>query len=130
MKEYLRLVRGGALSLAILLGACRRGASAELPPGEPYASGAIESITHHATGSGILVRPAPGSPDACGISATADDATRFLVRTGTGAPRPLDRSELAVGDLVDVYVDGPVALSCPPQGHATVIVRVGRAPGP
>jgi len=94
---------------------------------EPYVRGPVESITHHATASGILVRAGPASREACGIAATADARTRYLERAPGGALQPLDRSALAVGDTVEVYVDGPVAESCPVQGRAGTIVRVARA---
>ena len=38
------------------------------------------------------------------------------------------RAALGEGDTVEVYVDGPVALSCPPQGRASAIVLVAEAP--
>jgi hypothetical protein len=111
----------------LLLAACTRAAAPEMPAGEPYARGPIVSITHSATASGILVG-AGGSSESCGIAATADEQTRYLTRTGAGPAREVSRAELAVGDTVEVYVDGPVALSCPPQGHASTIVRVGKGP--
>ena len=111
-----------------LLGACTRARGPEAPAGEPFARGPIVSITHHATASSYLVGAMPGTGEQCGIAATADGATRYLSRVGTGPVRAVERAALSEGDTVEVYVDGPVALSCPPQGHATaiVLVAVGR----
>ena len=110
------------LFLALALAACAP--AADPPPGDPYVRGVIGSVTHHATGSGYQVRPLPGTGDQCGISATADERTRFLARAG-GSTRAADRADFGVGDTVDAYVDGPVALSCPPQGRASAMVLVG-----
>ena len=109
---------------AVLLAACAGTPAAEAPAGDPYARGPIVSITHHATASSFMVGATPGTGEQCGIAATADAATRYLTRVPPGPPRPLDRSALGVGDTVEVYVDGPVALSCPPQGRASAIVLV------
>lgn len=96
----------------------------EPPAGDPLVIGPVESIQHHATASGVLVRAAPGSLEPCGIQATADESTRVLTRTPGGRLELSAIGDVAVGDTVEVYVDGPVAESCPVQGEATAIVRV------
>jgi hypothetical protein len=95
------------------------------PDGEPIVRGPVESITHHATGSGILVRAGPGSRDSCGIATTADGDTRFLRRGADGRVAGASLAEVAVGDTVEVYVTGPVAESCPLQGRASTILLLG-----
>ena len=109
----------------VALAGCARSPAVQAPAGDPYVRGWIESIAHHATGSGYMVRSAPGSADSCGISATADDSTRWLTRVG-GALRAAERADVQEGDTVEVYVDGPVALSCPPLGRASAIVLVAK----
>ena len=99
----------------------------ETVPGEPYVRGAVEAFAHRATASSLLVRGGPGSREPCGISATADRQTRYLERDQSGTLRQTDRSAIGIGDTVEVYVEGPVAESCPVQGRASVVVRVARS---
>ena len=120
----MNLMRSTTVLAVCLAAACSRTPAADPPAGDPYARGVIGSIAHHATGSGYQVRPLAGTRDECGISATADARTRFFARTG-GTVRAAERGELQVGDTVEVYVQGAVALSCPPQGYASAIVLVG-----
>ncbi len=96
------------------------------PVGEPYVRGPVESITHRATASGLLVRAGPGSPEPCGISATTDERTGYFRRAADGGLRPLTLGELQIGDTVEVYVTGPVAESCPVQGFASTVVLTSR----
>ena len=117
------MMRRSVVLVLGVLAACSRTAAVEAPPGDPYVRGPVESITHHATASSYLVGPGPGATGSCGIAATADARTRYLSRAG-GSFRAAERADIAVGDTVDVYVDGPVALSCPPQGRASAIVLV------
>jgi hypothetical protein len=116
------------LPIAILGGTlvgCAATSSVEPPEGEPYVLGAVASIEHRATGSGIRVEAAPDSREPCGIAARADASTRYLRRTSTGTLVQAAIADLAVGDSVEVYVTGPIAESCPVQGYAAVIVRFG-----
>ncbi|HEX8360679.1 MAG TPA: hypothetical protein VF613_11240 [Longimicrobium sp.] len=113
------------VALAVLAG-CARTSLPDAPSGEPYVRGPVESFTHHATASRLLVRPGPGSPDACGIAATVDARTRYLQRGPSGEPRAIPRSSVGVGDTVEVYVTGAIAESCPAQAYAAVVVLVAR----
>ncbi|HLL84301.1 MAG TPA: hypothetical protein VK420_16680 [Longimicrobium sp.] len=106
--------------------ACARTATLSAPSGAPYARGPVEAFTHRATASNLLVRGGPGSPEACGISATVDARTRYYQREGSGELRGIPRSAVTVGDTVEVYVEGPVAESCPPQGYGAAVIRVAR----
>ena len=109
---------------ALIIAGCARAPEVEMPAREPFTRGPIRSVTHHSTASRYLVREQSAAGEDCGIAATADARTRYLSRVGGGAPRMLDRAALSEGDTVEVYVDGPVALSCPPQGHASAIILV------
>lgn len=123
----MRAARRGRLPLLIALigvAACGGVSPADPAPGDALVRGPVESIDHRATASGILVRAAPGSREMCGISATVDARTVYLQRASTGL-RPASLTDLEVGDTVEVYVDGPVAESCPVQGRAATIVIVG-----
>lgn len=104
--------------------ACARSSVLDAVPGEPYVRGPVESFTHHATASRLLVRAGPGSREACGIAATVDRRTRYLRREPSGTLGQMDRSALVVGDTVEVYVEGPVAESCPVQARASTVVLV------
>lgn len=115
-----------AVLALVLAAACARTSTLGAPSGEPYARGPVEAFTHHATASNLLVRGAPGSRESCGISATVDARTRYYQKDGSGEPRTIARSAVAVGDTVEVYVKGPIAESCPPQGYASAVVRVTR----
>ena len=116
------------VAVLALLGGCAPAREAEAPVGEPYARGPIVAITHHATASRYLVGATPGTGEQCGIAATADSATRYLSRVPPGPLRAVERAALGEGDTVEVYVEGPLALSCPPQGRASAIVLVAEGP--
>ncbi len=117
--------RLATLAALAVLGGCTRTPVADAPSGEPYVRGPVESFTHHATASRLVVRAGPGSREPCGIAATVDARTRYLVREPSGEPRAIPRSSVAVGDTVEVYVAGAIAESCPVQGYAAAVVRVG-----
>ena len=113
--------RPAALAL-LVLAACARASVPNPAAGEPYVRGPVESFTHHATASRLLVRGGPGSRESCGIAATVDARTRYLRRAPSGELRAASRAEVGVGDTVEVYVQGPVAESCPPQAYAAAVV--------
>lgn len=115
-----------AVLALVLAAACTRSSVLGAPSGEPYARGPVAAFTHRATASSLLVRGGPGSRESCGISATVDARTRYFQKDGSGELRTIERSAVAVGDTVEVYVEGPIAESCPPQGYASTVVRVTR----
>jgi hypothetical protein len=119
----------GCLLGALAVAGCAGKAPQPPPAGAPYVVGRIESITHHATGSGILVRGDREGPDACGLLASVNGDTLFWRRTATGSVERTSLAELQVGSRVEVYVRGPLAESCPVQGRAaTVVLAPRRAP--
>jgi hypothetical protein len=114
-------------ALALLaLAACSRASGPSPLAGDPYVRGPVESFTHHATASRLLVRGAPDSRESCGIAATVDARTRYLRRARSGELRPASRANVGVGDTVEVYVAGPIAESCPPQAYAAAVVLTAR----
>jgi hypothetical protein len=113
-----------AAAASAVLGACSAGNDSVAPAAEPTVRGAVESITHRATASGILVRGVGDDP--CGLMATADTTTRHLLRRRDGSLQDAAIGDIAVGDTVEVYVSGPVAESCPLQGRAGTIIRIAQ----
>ena len=111
-----------AVAATVALAACTRTPSPGLPSGEPYVRGTVESFTHSATASNLLVRAGEG----CGLSARVDARTRYLQRGAGGETRAIPRPALAAGDSVEVYVEGPMTRSCPPQAYAPVVIFVAR----
>lgn len=107
----------------VVLAACAGASGPDPLSGEPYVRGPVESFTHHATASLLLVRAGPGSRESCGIAATVDARTRYLQRALSGGLRAASRAEVGVGDTVEVYVRGAIAESCPSQAYAAVVVR-------
>ncbi|HEY0154008.1 MAG TPA: hypothetical protein VGB92_18490 [Longimicrobium sp.] len=118
--------RLAALLALAAAAACARASQLEAPAGAPYARGPVETFTHRATASNLLVRGGPGSREPCGISATVDARTRYYQKQASGELRSIPRSAVVVGDTVEVYVEGFVAESCPPQGYGSAVVRVTR----
>jgi hypothetical protein len=113
-----RIIGCGLVSL--LLAACAT--PVNVPRGEPFVIGPLESITGGSSGPTLLVRAGPGSHEACGISARTDPRTTFLRRAPHGDMRTATPAEPLVGDTVEIYVSGPVAESCPTQGYAATVV--------
>lgn len=114
-------------SAALLLGAlaaCARPSTVPAPTGEPYLTGRVESFSHHATASRLLVQPL--TRGACGIAANVDARTRYLNRAPSGELRAGSRAEIRDGDTVAVFVEGAVMRSCPAQGYASAVVLGAR----
>jgi hypothetical protein len=122
------MTRRSAVLAAVLActaaAACSGAAVLDAVPGDPYVRGPVESFTHRATVSRLLVRAGPGSREPCGIIAGVDRDTRYLRREGSGTLQAVDRSAVRVGDTVEVHVDGEVAESCPVQARASLVVLV------
>jgi len=111
-------------ALVAVLPACSSFGGTPVPVGELYLTGVVAEVQHRATASGLLVDPPPGV--GCGIRATADAETRVFRRAASGDLAALaNAGAVSVGDRVEVYVDGPVAESCPVQGRASSLVVVG-----
>jgi hypothetical protein len=111
-----------AAAAALVLGACAHASPPALPGGEPYVRGIVEAFTHSATASSLRVRAGEG----CGLAARVDARTRYLRREAGSAPREIPRPALEAGDSVEVYVEGPMTRSCPPQAYAPVVIVVAR----
>lgn len=116
-----------SLALAAALAACTGSSTLEPPAGTPYVRGPVESVASRAAAARLLVRAGPGSREPCGISASADAGTRYLRRTPAGELEGAGLSDVQVGDTVEVYVEGPVAESCPVQARASAVVLVSEA---
>jgi hypothetical protein len=110
------------VTLLFLVATC--GCSDPPPAEEPYVRGAVLDLQHRATASGMLVEGGPGSREPCGIQATLDATTEYRTRARDGSLSEGSLADIVVGDTVEVYVEGPVAESCPVQGKAARIVKV------
>ena len=75
----------------------------------------------------MLVQPAPGSQESCGLRALVTARTPVRRRSDDGATSRAALGDVRVGDTVEVYVAGPVALSCPAQAEASALVLGGSA---
>ena len=123
-----RGLNGLLAAAALALGTACAGSGAVQPPAsDPYIIGPIESVEHRATGSGVHVAAGPGSRDPCGIVATVDAGTRVMRRAAGGGLVSATAADLRVGEMVEVYVEGPVMESCPLQGRAGAMVLIGGA---
>ena len=112
------------LVAALTLTVCRSSSRLSLPEGPPSARGILTSVRHSATASGLIVESFDST---CGIEAVADGETHVFHRRATGALVPIGLGAggvgtLAVGNVVEVWADGPGMELCPMQGRAAVIV--------
>jgi predicted small lipoprotein YifL len=102
------------LALALLAG-CGGDEPLEPPSASPAAySGALEQTSQ----GRVLVRE---QGDACGIWLAPADGAYVLRADGDGyASAAWD--DLAAGQMVDVWISGPIAESCPMQADADAVV--------
>ena len=102
------------LALALLAG-CGGDEPLEPPSASPAAySGALEQTSE----GRVLVRE---EGDACGIWLAPADGAYVLRADGDGyAAAAWD--DLAAGQMVDVWISGPIAESCPMQADADAVV--------
>lgn len=112
------------LVLGLTLAVCAAPGALGVPYGPPDVRGTLAEVRHGATASGLTVEPGDGT---CGLQATADAETRYLRRSADGRLTPLGTGAegvgaLAIGDVAEVWVEGPVMESCPTQGRAAVVV--------
>jgi hypothetical protein len=98
-----------------LLGGCGGDEPLEPPSAAPVAySGALEQTSE----GRVLVRE---QGDACGIWLAPADGAYVLRADGDGyASAAWD--DLAAGQIVDVWISGPIAESCPMQADADAVV--------
>lgn len=118
-----RATLASALALAIMLtlGAC----APTLPATDPSIRGTITSVTPASDGGSLLVE-APDTPefeyDRASVRVTG---STVLLRLGEGdMTERIGFGDLAAGQTVDVWFEGPVAESYPVQASAgTLLVR-------
>lgn len=104
------------LALALALSAC----GPRVPSGKPTISGVMREISEGPGGLTVLVH---GTGDLDRLSARVDTST-VLLREVDGRIESAVRNEVLPGQKADVWVDGPLMESYPPQGHAgTLVVR-------
>ena len=114
-----------ALAAAVLLVACGddgEEAGVDLPPATarpPDRAPDTEGSVSEVTAGSLRVDEATGVVGP--LAARVDDATEVL-RRRDGAYHEAALADIAVGDRVQVWVDGPVAESSPAQAHAEAVV--------
>ena len=102
---------------ALLLTACA--STTEVPDGEPTVDGAVISVSP----ASVHIRAAG---DQCGIVFRVDDDTRILLQQPDDRVTPSSIDVIRPGARARAWTDGPIAESCPGQGHADVILLVTR----
>jgi hypothetical protein len=112
------------LASVMLLAAC--GAGTSLPDADPSIQGSITSVSPGKDGQVTIRVEAAGTPlyayDKASVNVTMD--SRVLRESVDGSIEQATQSDLALGQLVDVWFDGPVAESYPVQAYgATVLIR-------
>ncbi|MDP2299840.1 MAG: DUF3221 domain-containing protein [Coriobacteriia bacterium] len=110
-----------ALATALGLGGCTSG----LPAEDPSIRGEITTLTP-APGGGSLLIEAPDAAeseyDKASVWITGETTLRRL--DADGSTEPIEFGDLAVGQTVDVWFEGPVAESYPVQASAeTLLLR-------
>lgn len=108
-----------------VLGSCTNRSAPPKSERKPYVRGPVASLGDRTTGSGLLVQADPKSREPCGILATVDNETRYLLRSRAGALRSASLEDLREGDTVEIYVSGTVMESCPVQGYASSVILIG-----
>jgi hypothetical protein len=104
----------GLLAFALALAAC----GPRVPSGKPSISGVLREISE---GPGVMTVLVYGAADIERLSARVDTAT-VLLREIDGRIETATRSEILPGHKADVWIDGPLMESYPPQGHASTLV--------
>lgn len=121
----MRYVRGLMLVfVAMMMAVTASCAAAEPPAGDPSIRGEITALTASDNGGTMLVE-STGAPvfEVDKAQTRVDDETTFLRETGSGY-EAIGFEDLAEGDEVDVWFEGPVAESYPVQAYGgTVVVR-------
>ena len=112
------------LAFAMALGACSAGLT--LPDADPSIRGAITSLSPGKDGDVSILVEAAGTPlfdyDKASVNVTVD--SRVLRQRADGSIEQVAQSDLAIGQEVDVWFEGPVAESYPVQVYgATVLIR-------
>ena len=111
-------------TLAMTLGACS--GVPTLPDADPSIRGAITSLSPGKDGDVSILVEAAGTPlfeyDKASVNVTVD--SRVLRESADGSIEQVAQSDLAIGQEVDVWFEGPVAESYPVQVYgATVLIR-------
>lgn len=111
----------GFLILLVLLAAgCELSREGESAPPDRQAA-AREVRVELATMGELTLRK---SSDPCAIVVRRVPATRVLVRRGEEY-EAISWSEIHVGDVVDLWLEGLASTGCPARGQAAAIVRNG-----
>jgi hypothetical protein len=109
------------LAVAVLVtSACGGGA-----PSQPAdITGVVTSVNARADGVTLLVESDPSNPSGGAKASVAVTSGTRMTRRAQSGEATATIGELAVGLRVEVWFDGPVAMSYPVQGRARAVVMV------
>jgi hypothetical protein len=113
-------MRPTLLALALLVTtACGGGA----PSRAPDLAGIVTSVSARTDGVTLLVESEPGTPTGEKASVAVTSGTR-ITRRAQGGDVAAALGTLVPGLRVEVWFDGPVAMSYPVQGKAQALVII------
>jgi hypothetical protein len=114
-------VRPTLLALALLVtSACGGGATDRAAD----IAGIVTSVSGRTDGVTVLVESDPSTPTAGTKASVAVTSGTRITRRAQGGDVPATARELIPGTVVEVWFDGPVAMSYPVQGRAQALVIV------
>lgn len=114
-------MRATVLALALLITSACGGSAANRAAD---IAGVVTSVSGRTDGVTVLVESDPSTPssgDKASVAVTS--STRVTRRSGSGEVAATSR-DLVPGLRVEVWFDGPVAMSYPVQGKASAVVIV------
>ncbi|MEP6694974.1 MAG: hypothetical protein ABJB39_10035 [Chloroflexota bacterium] len=109
------------LALALLVSSACGGAAASRPAD---ITGVITSVNGRTDGVTVLVESDPSTPTAGQKASVAVTSSTRITRRAQGGEVAAAARELVPGTVVELWFDGPVAMSYPVQGKAQALVIV------
>jgi len=113
-------MRPTLLALALLVSACGGGAADRAAD----ITGIVTSVSGRSDGVTVLVESDPSTPSSGSKAAVAVTTTTRISRRAKGGDVAATARELIPGVQVQVWFDGPAAMSYPVQAKALTVVIV------
>jgi hypothetical protein len=114
-------MRPTLLALALLVTSACSGAAANRTAD---IAGIVTSVSGRTDGVTVLVESDPSTPTAGTKASVAVTSATRITRRAQGGDVTATARELTPGVMVEVWFDGPVAMSYPVQGKAQALVIV------
>ncbi|MDP9280980.1 MAG: YobA family protein [Chloroflexota bacterium] len=108
------------LALALLVSGCGGGAANRVAD----IAGIVTSVSGRTDGVTVLVESDPSTPSSGAKASVAVTSSTRITRRAPGGDVAATARELTPGVQVEVWFDGPVAMSYPVQGKAQALVIV------